>query len=105
MPQFDVHRTRSRTVPFVVVLQSAAFDHLRTRLVAPLIDSADAAAAGYPTRTPRFTIAGRDLTLDILQTTAIPRGALGPIVGSLADDNSATRIVAAVDEAISRVHG
>ena len=65
-------------MPFAVVLQSAAFDHLRTRLVAPLIDSADAAAAGYPTRTPRFTSAGRELTLDILQATAIPRGALLP---------------------------
>lgn len=65
-------------MPFAVVLQSAALGHLRTRLVAPLIDSADAAAAGYPTRTPRFTLAGRDLTLDILQATAIPRGALLP---------------------------
>lgn len=92
-------------MPFAVVLQSAAFDHLRTRSVALLIDSADAAAAGYPTRTPRFTLAGRDLTLDILQATAFPRDAPGPLVGSLADDNSATRIVAAVDEAISRVHG
>ncbi len=54
---------------------------------------------------PRFTVAGRPVILDILQTTAIPRGALGPLVGSPADDNSATRIVAAVDEAISRAHG
>ncbi|MGK7865810.1 CcdB family protein [Falsiroseomonas sp. E2-1-a20] len=108
MAQFDVHRAPGRAsgaTPFVVVLQSALFDHLRTRLVAPLVDSAAAAAAGYPRRTPRFRVAGQEVTLDVLQTAAIPRAALGPVVGSLADDNDATRIVAAVDEAISRAHG
>ncbi|MGG5888159.1 hypothetical protein ACLF3G_13565 [Falsiroseomonas sp. HC035] len=47
----------------------------------------------------------RPVIPDILPTAAIPRSAVGHIVGSLADDNDATRIAAAVDEALSRAHG
>jgi len=108
MAQFDVHQNIGRgraAISYVVVLQSRAHDHVPTRLVAPLLDGAASAPLRPPATLPRFTVADRPVILDILQTTAIPRGALGPLAGSLADDNSATRIVAALDEAISRAHG
>jgi toxin CcdB len=40
MAQFDVHRSpgrRRRDVPFVVIIQSAWFDNLPTRMVVPLL--------------------------------------------------------------------
>ncbi len=108
MAQFDVHRTPGRAaagIPFVVVVQSRSYDHLRTRLVAPLIASAEARLAGYPPSTPRFEVAGQSVTLDILQMQAIPRERLGPAIGTLADDNDATRIIRALDDAVSRAYG
>jgi hypothetical protein len=41
----------------------------------------------------------------MLQLQSIPRGALGPAVASLADDDSATRIVSALDAITSRAYG
>ncbi|NKE46479.1 hypothetical protein HB662_16980 [Roseomonas frigidaquae] len=54
MAQFDVHRNLGAdraAVPFVVVLQSRAHDHVPTRLVAPLLDGG-AAAPLRPPATP-----------------------------------------------------
>jgi len=50
---------------------------------------------------PEFIIEGRTVYLDAFQTFAIPVAALGPLVASLADDASAARIIAAIDEVIA----
>jgi toxin CcdB len=108
MAQFDVHRNPggSRdTVPFVVIVQSRQFDGVPTRLAAPLIELPPGSPLRAPAHLPRVSVLGRSLVLDMLQLQSIPRGALGPAVASLADDDSATRIVSALDAITSRAYG
>lgn len=109
MSQFDVHRNTGRNaavIPFVVVLQSAAFDDRRRRLVAPLVAIAKTQgnikfpAAGV---TPTFTIAGAKVILNPLEITSVAVDALGEYVGSLADKGDL--LVAALDEVFSRAWG
>jgi len=108
MTQFDVHRNPggSRdTVPFVVIVQSSRFDGVPTRLAAPLIELPQGSPLRAPPHLPRFLVLGRALVLDMLQLQSIPRRALGLAIASLADDDSAMRIVSALDEVTSRAHG
>ena len=108
MAQFDVHANPGRnrdTVPFVVVLQSRLQDEAPTRLVAPLLSGERASALRPPPHLPRFLVAGRQVILDTLQIQTVPRRLLGEAVASLADDDSATRIVAALDALLTRAHG
>lgn len=109
MSQFDVHRNTGRNaavIPFVVVLQSAAFDGRRRRIVAPLVAVAKTQehikfpASGV---TPTFTVAGIKVILNPLELTSVAIDALGERVGSLADKGDA--IVAALDEVFSRAWG
>lgn len=106
MPQFDVHSTQGRLrdrAPYVVVVQSARFDRSPTRLVAPLIV---ASGEGFETEvTPRFVVQGRAVFLDPLRLFAMPTTSLGPKVGSMADDASSSRIIAAIDQILSRAFG
>jgi hypothetical protein len=104
MAQFDVCRNAGRTAagfPFFVVVQSGEFEATSRRLVVPLTRE----VAGYPAIAPRFTIGRTRVVADALLMFAIPRERLGPVVASLADDASATAIVAAIDRVISRGFG
>jgi toxin CcdB len=108
MAQFDVHLNPGRSkaaVPYLVVIQSAWFDAAPSRLVAPLLLAAAVNDLRPPPHMPRFEIDGRPMLLDPLQCQPVPRHLLGPPIASLADDNSAAAIVAAIDEIISRSHG
>jgi toxin CcdB len=108
MPQFDIHRNPGRgkaDIPYVVVVQSAYYDRQRTRLVAPLVINDGAVEWRYPGRMPHFIVEGRRVVLDPLLMQAVPSTSLGPVVASLADDNSAVAIITAIDEVISRSYG
>lgn len=106
MAQFDVHATQGRLrerASYVVVIQSARFDRAATRLVAPLIGTRGAGSATE--MMPDFELEGRTAFLDPLLMFSMPAASLGRQVGSLADDNSSTRIIAAIDEVLSRAFG
>jgi toxin CcdB len=105
MAQFDIHANRGRLqseAPFLVVVQSSRFDNTSTRLVIPLIVRRTGSASEL---TPALRIGGQTLYLNALQMFAMPVRLLGPVVASLADDASAARIIAAIDEVITTVHG
>jgi len=105
LAQFDVHRSTGRAragYPYLVVVQSAKFDRTATtRLVIPLTP----ASPNYPAITPVFTIEERHVVLDPLLMFPIPVDRLGAFVTSLADDESASRIIAAIDQAITTAYG
>lgn len=106
MAQFDVHATTGRMrerATHLVVIQSGRFDRSVTRLVAPLIVVSD--PGGGTELAPRFEVEGRSVFLQPLQIFAMPTTSLGPKVASLADDASSTRIIAAIDEVLSRAFG
>lgn len=101
MAQFDVCRNLGKTragFPFFVVVQSGEFDRTDRRVVVPLTSQ----VAGYPPLAPAFVIDRKRVVADALLMFAIPRERLGEVVGSLADDESATALVGAIDRVISR---
>lgn len=109
MSQFDVHRNIGRQaaqVPYVVVVQSAAFDARRRRVVVPLV-AGDllAGEVDLPSSpvNPFFTVEGRRVVLNPLDIVSVSLDALGPKVGSLAEEGDS--VVAALDEVFSRVWG
>lgn len=104
MPQFDVCRNPGQSrdgFPYFVVVQSSEFERTSRRLVVPLTHE----VARYPAIAPIFAIEGRRVVADALLMFSIPRDKLGPVVGSLADDESAMSIINAIDRAISRAAG
>ena len=109
MSQFDVHRNTGRNsamIPFVVIVQSAAFDDRRRRIVVPLVATAKTQGhIKFPSAvvTPTFTIAGIKVILNPLEMTSIAIDALGEQVGSLAEKGDV--IVAALDDIFSRAWG
>jgi toxin CcdB len=108
MAQFDVHRNPGRSrgaIPYLLVLQSAYFDDTPNRLVAPLLLGGAARDLRPPAHLPRFTVEDREVIMDALQLQPVPRTLLGPAIATLADDDSAIRIITAVDEVISRGYG
>jgi toxin CcdB len=109
MSQFDVHRNIGRQaalVPYVVVVQSAAFDARRRRVVVPLV-AGDllSSEVNLPTSpvNPSFTVEGRRVVLNPLDIVSVSLEALGPKVASLAEEGDS--VVAALDEVFSRVWG
>jgi CcdB protein len=92
-------------VPYVVVVQSGRFDKLATLLVVPLMAvSAQPHIEGL-ILTPEFKIAGKLVYLNPLEMQTVPRSALGKYVVSLADDVRSSRVITAIDAAISRAYG
>ena len=109
MSQFDVHRNQGRNasaIPYVVVVQSAAFDRHLRRLVVPLL-VADGLGAKvkvpYSDATPVVVVNGQDFILNPFDMVSMPTDKLGPKVGSLAE--SETAIITALDEVFSRAYG
>lgn len=109
MSQFDVHRNPGRNqlaIPYVVVVQSAAFDKLARRLVIPLLAEGGTEARvsiPYSDTTPSIRIDGQRFILNPFEMVSVESSKLGPRVASLADDGDT--IVAALDEVFSRAHG
>jgi toxin CcdB len=109
MSQFDVHKNAGKNaeaIPFVVVVQSAAFDDRRSRIVVPLVrtEKASANVGMVPSRlNPTFTVNDIRVTLHALQVVSVPLDALGKKVGSLTQEGDA--IIDALDEVFSRAYG
>jgi toxin CcdB len=103
MAQFDVHRNQGKhrdAIPFVVVVQSSAFDDYRRRVVVPLVKKARLDKIAHPRFNPTFTINRIPVVLHPLEIVSVPSDTLGKPVGSLAND--ADRIIDALDELIAR---
>jgi toxin CcdB len=108
MAQFDVHVAPGRNrdaVPYVVVVQSGRFDKLVTRLVIPLMAVTAQPRIEGLILTPEFKIGDKLVYLNPLEMQTVPRSALGKYVVSLADDTQSSRVITAIDEAISRAYG
>ncbi len=109
MSQFDVHRNPGKNAaatPFVVVVQSAAFDERKNRIVIPLArtEKASANVGMVASRVnPVFEIDDVQVTLHTLQVVSVPIDSLDKKVGSLA--HQADAIIDAMDEVFSRAYG
>ena len=106
MAQFDVHCNigkQSKTIPFVVVVQSSLFDSYRRRVVVPLVrrSSLDRSAAFvYLPLNPVFTVKGIKVVLHPLEVVSIAIEQMGEKVASLAQEGD--RITGAMDELLTR---
>ena len=101
----DVHRNSGRnaaTIPFVVVVQSAAFDKRKRRIVVPLV-AADRVRPPPSAVNPVFSVMGLEVTLNPLEIASVAVESLGEPVGTLVDAGDA--IVAALAEVFSRAWG
>ena len=87
------------------MIQSSLFRAATTRVVAPLVLAGPEDPWHYGPRLPRFTVEGRTVTIDPLLIQAVPVQRLGPPIASLADDESAAAITAALDALLSRAYG
>ncbi|NVO05897.1 MAG: CcdB family protein [Rhodoferax sp.] len=109
MSQFDVHRNTGRNsavIPFVVIVQSAAFNDRRRRLVVPLVATDKTQGqVKFPTSrvNPTFTIAGIKVILNPFDMTSVAVDILGEQVGSLAKEGDV--IMTALDEIFSQAWG
>lgn len=109
MSQFDVHRNPGKNaaaIPFVVVVQSAAFDERKSRIVVPLVRTEKISASMNMVASrvnPVFEIDGIQVTLHTLQVVSVPIDSLGRKVGSLIHEAGA--IIDAMDEVFSRAYG
>lgn len=109
MSQFDVHENtgpNAAAIPFVIVVQSSAFDESRRRIVIPLWSSQKArkeVTLPVSRVNPAFVVQGVPVILNPLQIAAVPFNALGKKVGSLVNEGDA--ILAALDEVFSRAFG
>lgn len=105
MAQFDVHRNRGQNrdaIPYVVVVQSSLFDHYKRRVVIPLVKKSYLDRVSHPRFNPTFVIENTPVVLHPLETVSVARDKLGKAVQSLADEGD--RIIAALDELITRAH-
>lgn len=100
MRQFDVCANPGKSregFPYLVIVQSDEFAATDRRIVVPLTPH----RAGYPALAPVFDVAGKTLVADTLLIFAIPRDRLGPVVGSLAEDGLAERLLGAIDRVLA----
>ena len=106
MAQYDVHRNGGRqrdSIPYVVVVQSAIFDDYGRRVVVPLVRESVLGRVANPRFNPTFKVENVAVVLHPLETVSVSRRALGEPVDSLAEESD--RIIAALDELLSRVWG
>lgn len=106
MSQFDVYanpgRNRAR-IPYIVSVQSSAFDDWRQRVVIPLWlydkvrEESDLPLSRV---SPVFVVEGVRVVLHTLQIVSVPLSALGRKVASLAHEGD--KITSALDEVFSR---
>jgi toxin CcdB len=107
MAQFDVHTNRGRNraaIPYLVNVQSRRYDRAGSRVVAPLLRLPKLDGI-EPALMPKFEIRGEQLVLSPLHLFTAPASGLGAVVASLAADEDASRIVAAIDALITQAYG
>ena len=107
MAQFDVHANPGRNraiMPYVVNVQSRILDSMRSRVVIPLMRLPRPPDA-EPRLNPEFVVRAESVFLDPLALFAAPVASLGPVVASLAADDDASRIIAAIDAVITQAFG
>jgi toxin CcdB len=109
MAQFDVHRNKGAlrdAIPFVVVVQSAQFDHYRRRVVVPLVRRTQL-PQNTPTvgarMNPTFTVQGIEVVLHPLDMVSVALDQLGDVAGSL--EHEGQTITDALDELLTRSWG
>lgn len=88
------NQATSRQVPYLLVLQQPLFDSLRTRLVAPVLRTADVRAPLQRLH-PIVRIADHSFVIALPEMAGVPTGAVGEVVGNLAANRD--DIVAAID--------
>jgi toxin CcdB len=106
MAQFDVHRNLGPSrdsIPFVVIVQSSVFDDYRRRVVVPLARRSYLGEVSHPRFNPTFAVERIAVVLHPLEIVSVAGDKLGKRVGSLAQDSD--RIIAALDELLTRAHG
>lgn len=99
MRQFDVCRNRGKGrsgYPYLVIVQSNAFDKGDTRVVIPLVTFTVGKALKVRKLHPVFTIEDKEVYLSPLDISSIPVERIGPIVTSL--DHQADAIRDAIDD-------
>lgn len=106
MAQYDVYvnpNLRSReSIPYIVDVQSALLDKLRTRLTIPLARVATGIADAAPRRlSPRLVVSGESLSLQAHLTAPLEARLLRKPVATLAAQ--AHDIVGALDSVLSGV--
>ena len=99
MRRFDVFRNASprssRTIPYLVLVQSELLDELPTQVVVPLVKGAALGGRAAARLNPSFDIEGEAVFLLTQQMGAVPTSSLTHRVASL--EQSRDVIVAAVD--------
>ena len=101
--QMSVHANPGRNrwaIPYVVVVQSNRFRRSVRRVVVPLLLAEE---FGLPDTDvgPHFIVDGLTVVLDPRQITHVPRGVLGPPIGSLAHEDS--RVITALEALFRRM--
>ncbi len=98
MAQFDVYRNPNKAsagaIPFLVDVQSDFLSGFPTRVVVPLAVSEEVGQSAKRLH-PQFQIEGADMIMLSERLAAVPKGALGAQVTSLAQHRD--DIVAAMD--------
>lgn len=86
MAQFDLHRNPRRgSVPLLLDVQANLLSALATRVVVPLVPEKAWGIAPLTRLNPTAVIQRTKYILVFQEITAIPRSALGGVVGSLAE--------------------
>lgn len=88
-------------MPFVVSLQSGRLDRAASRLVIPLVEPAAFAGEDH-WLTPLVLVEGRQLIANPFDIATIPLARLGAPIGTLADEDSRSRLLRALDELVSQ---
>ena len=104
MAQFDVFTNPGRqrgAVPYVVALQNPRYDRATTRFVAALVLQASIRIEAH-WLAPVFTVAGQEVVLDVFNLATVPLSSLGAPIASLADEESRSKLVRAIDEFLSQ---
>ena len=109
MAQFDVHRNQGplrESIPFVVMVQSALYDHYRRRMVVPLVlrSALPGPSATVGSRlNPVFQVEGASVVLHPLDMVSVAMERLGEKTASLAEQGQL--IADALDELLTRSWG
>lgn len=104
MGQFDILRNPGRqrdTIPYVIVLQNDRFDQAATRFVAPLVLASRIGVREH-WLAPRFIVDGVEVVMDVFNLATLPVERLGRPVGTLAGEDTRTRLMRAIDELVSQ---
>lgn len=94
MARFDIHRPSGGSARYLLDVQSELLDHLRTRVVIPLMppESVPPDMRGLH---PRLVVDGTELLAATQLLAAVKRQDLGPVVATAADQRDT--IIRALD--------